>query len=83
MAILVSERLDIRLTSLYPDFSRSRIKGLIEAGFVKVNGEAVLKAGAKVSETDGIEVFIPPPYLPNRKQKTSLSASSSKMTTFS
>ena len=61
MAILVSERLDIKLTALYPDFSRSRIKGLIEAGFVKVNGEAVLKAGAKVSETDGIEVFIPPP----------------------
>ncbi|MBR3923010.1 MAG: RNA pseudouridine synthase, partial [Kiritimatiellae bacterium] len=57
----MSERLDIKLTSLYPDFSRSRIKGLIEAGFVKVNGEAVLKAGAKVSETDAIEVFIPPP----------------------
>ena len=57
----MSERLDIKLTSLYPEFSRSRIKGLIEAGFVKVNGEAVLKAGAKVSETDGIEVFIPPP----------------------
>ena len=57
----MSERLDIKLTALYPDFSRSRIKGLIEAGFVKVNGEAVLKAGAKVSETDGIEVFIPPP----------------------
>lgn len=57
----MSERLDIRLTALYPDFSRSRIKGLVEAGFVKVNGETVLKAGAKVSETDGIEVSIPPP----------------------
>jgi 23S rRNA pseudouridine1911/1915/1917 synthase len=61
MAILVSERLDIKLTALYPDFSRSRIKGLIESGFVKVNGETILKAGAKVSDKDGIEVFIPPP----------------------
>ena len=61
MAILVSERLDIKLTALYPDFSRSRIKGLVEAGFVKVNGEAVFKAGAKVSENDEIEVTIPPP----------------------
>ena len=57
----MSERLDIKLTVLHPDFSRSRIKGLIEAGFVKVNGETVLKAGAKVSETDEIDVFIPPP----------------------
>ena len=65
MAILVSERLDIKLTSLYPDFSRSRIKGLIEAGFVKVNGEAVLKAGAKIFPSDQIEVFIPPPVPAN------------------
>ena len=61
MAILVSERLDIRLTALYPDFSRSRIKGLIEAGLVKVNGEVVLKPGAKVDETDQFDVTIPPP----------------------
>ena len=61
MAILVIERLDIKLTALHPDFSRSRIKGLIEAGFVKVNGKATLKAGAKVSESDEIEVTIPPP----------------------
>lgn len=57
----MSERLDIKLTALYPDFSRSRIKGLIEAGFVKVNGEATTKAGSKVYEGDEIEVTIPPP----------------------
>ena len=61
MAILVSERLDIRLTALHPDFSRSRIKGLIEAGLVKVNGEVVIKPGAKVEETDEFDVTIPPP----------------------
>ena len=61
MAILVSERLDIRLTALYPDFSRSRLKGLIEAGLVKVNGEVVMKPGEKVEETDAFDVTIPPP----------------------
>ena len=59
--MLVSERLDIRLTALYPDFSRSRLKGLIEAGLVKVNGEVVLKPGEKVEETDEFDVTIPPP----------------------
>ena len=57
----MSERLDIRLTALHPDFSRSRIKGLIEAGLVKVNGEVELKPGAKVDESDEFEVTIPPP----------------------
>lgn len=61
MAILVSERLDIRLTALYPDFSRSRIKGLIESGFVKVNGVPVVKPSAKVEAADEFEVTIPPP----------------------
>ena len=41
----MSERLDIVLMARHHDFSRSRIKGLIEAGFVKVNGEVVTKAG--------------------------------------
>ena len=57
----MSERIDIRLTALYPDFSRSRLQGLIDAGFVKVNGEPVLKASAKVEESDAIEVTFPPP----------------------
>lgn len=57
----MSERLDIRLTALYPDFSRSRIKGLIESGFVKVNGAPVTKPSAKVEATDEFEVTIPPP----------------------
>ena len=57
----MSERLDIILMARHHDFSRSRIKGLIEAGFVKVNGEVVTKAGAKVDESDELDVFIPPP----------------------
>ena len=46
---------------MYPDFSRSRLQGLIDAGFVKVNGEVAIKASAKVDEGDAIEVTFPPP----------------------
>lgn len=55
------QRLDKKLLELYPDFSRSRIEGLVKSGFVTVNGEAASKAGMKVSEDDKIEVEIPPP----------------------
>ena len=55
------ERLDKLLMGRYPDFSRSRIEGLVKAGYVTVNGAVAGKAGQKVSETDEIEVEIPPP----------------------
>lgn len=45
----------------HPDFSRSRIEGLIKAGFVTVNGTVAEKAGMKVAEDDEIVVEIPPP----------------------
>ena len=37
-------RLDKHLLTLYPDFSRSRIEGLIKAGYVTVNGAAAFAA---------------------------------------
>ena len=55
------ERLDKVLLSRYPDFSRSRIEGLVKAGFVTVNGAVAAKAGTKVSPDDEITVEIPPP----------------------
>ena len=55
------DRLDKLLLSRYPDFSRSRIEGLVKAGFVTVNGAVAEKAGQKVSEDDDIQVEIPPP----------------------
>ena len=55
------ERLDKVLLSRYPDFSRSRIEGLVKAGFVTVNGAVAAKAGTKVSPDDEIVVEIPPP----------------------
>ena len=55
------QRLDKLLLAHNPDFSRSRIEGLIKSGFVTVNGAVAEKAGMKVAEDDEIEVEIPPP----------------------
>ena len=49
------ERLDKLLLGRYPDFSRSRIEGLVKAGYVTVNGAVTLAGLAfepwNVSET--------------------------------
>lgn len=57
----MAERLDKAILKQYPDFSRSRIEGLIKAGFVTVNGAVAEKAGMKVSDDDELVVEIPPP----------------------
>lgn len=54
-------RLDKHILEIHPDFSRSRVEGLIKAGFVTVNGITAEKAGMKVSPDDEIVVEIPPP----------------------
>ena len=54
-------RLDRQILETHPDFSRSRIEGLIKAGFVTVNGAVAEKAGMKVAEDDEIVVEVPPP----------------------
>lgn len=55
-------RLDKAILDTHPDFSRSRIEGLIKSGFVTVNGAVAEKAGMKVDpEKDEIDVTIPPP----------------------
>ncbi len=55
------ERLDKLLLSRHPDMTRSRIEGLIKAGFVTVNGVIVDKAGTKVCGDEEIAMEIPPP----------------------
>ena len=55
------ERLDKRVLAMHPDFSRSRVEGLVKGGFVTVNGIVAGKAGLKVGEDDEIVVEIPPP----------------------
>ena len=62
------ERLDIELLRLYPEMTRSRLAGLVKAGFVKVNGEVVEKAGLKIApDKDIIEVEFPPPVPANHE----------------
>ena len=55
------ERLDKFLVGLMPDYSRSRLQGLIADGFVKVSGEQVVKSGWMVKPGDTIELILPPP----------------------
>lgn len=56
-----SDRLDKYLVSCLPEFSRARIQGLIQEGFVLVNGVPAKKAGQLIEDGFDIEVRIPPP----------------------
>ena len=51
-------RLDKHLLTLYPDFSRSRIEGLIKGGYVTVNGAAAAKAEMKRTGKKGEKVKV-------------------------
>jgi 23S rRNA pseudouridine1911/1915/1917 synthase len=55
------ERLDKFLVAQMPDYSRSRLQGLIADGFVKVSGEQVVKSGWMVKTGDTVELILPPP----------------------
>jgi len=55
------ERLDIYLTTCLPEFSRSRLQGLIKDGFVRVDGEAATKPSRTLGLGAAVEVHIPPP----------------------
>lgn len=57
----VRGRLDVFLTTCLPEFSRSRIQGLIKDGFVKVDTETVTKTGRGLEAGELIEIRIPPP----------------------
>ena len=53
------KRLDVFLSDQTEDFTRSRLKKLIEDGQVSVNGTAVKKAGAEIKAGDSVTVLIP------------------------
>ncbi len=53
------KRLDVFLSDQTEDFSRSRLKKLIEDGQVSVNGVTVKKAGAEIKRGDSVTVQIP------------------------
>ena len=53
------KRLDVFLSDQTEDFTRSRLKKLIEDGQVSVNGAVVKKAGAEIKTGDSVTVCIP------------------------
>ena len=55
------ERLDHFLVSRLPEFSRSRLQGLIKAGNVLVDGQPAKKAGQMLENGQQVEVRVPPP----------------------
>ncbi len=54
-----SERLDKILAARFPEYSRSRMQGLIRDGFVQVNQTVVAKTGFTVESGMTIEVHLP------------------------
>jgi 23S rRNA pseudouridine1911/1915/1917 synthase len=56
-----AERLDKFLVTCLPEFSRARLQGLIEDGFVSVNGTAAKKSGQTIEPGSEVEVRVPPP----------------------
>jgi 23S rRNA pseudouridine1911/1915/1917 synthase len=55
------ERLDKYLVSLLPEFSRSRLQGLIDDGFVIVDDKPARKAGQMIERGQRVVLRIPPP----------------------
>ena len=55
------ERLDVFLTHCLPEFSRSRLQGLIRDGFVNVDGEPITKTGHTLEPGQRIVIRIPAP----------------------
>ena len=53
------KRLDNFLSEQLEEFTRSRLKKLIEDGQVSVNGKVVTKAGAEIKNADEVSIVIP------------------------
>jgi 23S rRNA pseudouridine1911/1915/1917 synthase len=54
-------RLDKFLVGCLPEYSRARLQGLIQDGFVNLGGVAARKSGQPVTKGDAVQVRIPPP----------------------
>ncbi len=54
-------RLDSALAVLIPEISRTRIKNIINEGFVKINKIQITQPSIKIRSSDIVEVSIPEP----------------------
>jgi 23S rRNA pseudouridine1911/1915/1917 synthase len=57
---ITSERLDKYLALHLPDYSRTRLQGLIRDGSVEIDGLVVLKPGFLISKNQSIKIVVPP-----------------------
>lgn len=57
----VNQRIDKALSDLCADLSRSRIKGLIDGGQVRLNGVACTTPSRKLELGDIVQIDVPPP----------------------
>jgi len=55
------QRLDKFLVSCLPEFSRARLQGLIQDGFVLIDGLPARKSGQALEKGNAVQVRIPPP----------------------
>ncbi len=55
------QRLDKFLAACLPEFSRSRLQGLIRDGFVKVDQQVIAKTGYLLENGQQVEIRVPPP----------------------
>ena len=56
-----ADRLDKFLVTRLPEFSRARLQGLIDEGFVTINNVRAKKSGQSIESGAEIEVRVPPP----------------------
>lgn len=69
-----SARIDKALGELSgEELSRTRVKALIEDGYVRLNGAVCDAPSKKIKPGDVLEVDVPPPVAADRKRKTSRS----------
>jgi len=55
------ERLDVFVARRLPQLTRSRVRRLIDGGFVTVDGALAAKAGVKLEAGQRVQVTLPPP----------------------
>jgi len=60
-----AERVDKFLVSCLPEFSRARLQGLIDDGYVSINNSPVRKSGQIIEAGAQVEVHVPP-HVPSR-----------------
>ena len=56
-----AQRLDKYLVTCLPDFSRTRLQGLIKDGYVTVDSETIRKTGKTLEMGSLVQVRVPPP----------------------